>query len=603
MANAGLRPPFMTVAMWFAWLLRGDVRAGHAATDPQAQREFVSWWILFGVNEYPKVGWYGREQVDVAMASVPTPSGTKLPALLLRLHQARSDLQDCFDLSDPDQVGGYLCWYRLEASRELPTAPALPPWAVALTETPSQSYLPPAVPRMALALWSRSDELRRVMNLEQPGARRGLCHWYAKHGKQCIPRPPPLPAGPEIRPVRRAHAGSLVGVPISLVGFARAEFGLGEDVRLVSRALEAQSVEHTIADVRTGSDIRTQDTSRLNWLAPPSHGITVFCMTAFDAAECFLVNGPDAFDNAYNIGYWPWELPRLPLAWRDAYELVDEVWASTRFQMDAYGADGVVPVFLMPPAVTPTQCRMPPRRPPALLRAFRFLYVFDPNSTLARKNPLTAVRAFRRAFPRSDRTVHLVLRVNGTLAGRPGAKELLAAVAHDRRVCIHEGTVSRKHAQRILQQADCFISPHRSEGFGRNVAEAIAYGVPVLATAFSGTADLVARHEQIASKPKRVGRGEYPHGEGQWWCEPDISQLAAKMRRLRQKRPRTRQIVYLRRARLQLQRYSIKVAGQRYQNAIGRIVKSAEIRASKTAARPTYAMRKRNEHVKRLSGY
>ena len=158
---------------------------------------------------------------------------------------------------------------------------------------------------------------------------------------------------------------------------------------------------------------------------------------------------------------------------------------------------------------------------------------------------------------------------------------MLAAAARDRRVTIHEGTVSREHAQRILQKADCFISPHRSEGFGRNVAEAIAYGVPVLATAFSGTADLLALHERIASKPKQVGRGEYPHAEGQWWCEPDVAQLAAKMRRLRQKRPQIRQIVYLRRARLQLQRYSVEVAGQHYQDAIDRIVRTSARELSK----------------------
>ena len=234
MGPVEFRPPFMTAAMWFAWLLRGDVRAGSKVTDVKAQREFVTWWLLFGAIEYPKVWWYGPKQVDVAMAPAPAPSGQVLPALLLRLHDARRDLQELYDLTDPEQLAGYLCWYRLEATRELRAAPALPPWAIAITEAAARRYSLPAVSRMALALWSQSDELRRVMNLEQPGARRGLCSWYAVHGPQCIPPPSPLPTGPEVRPIRRTRSRNLKGSPVSLVGFARAEFGIGEDVRLLS---------------------------------------------------------------------------------------------------------------------------------------------------------------------------------------------------------------------------------------------------------------------------------------------------------------------------------------------------------------------------------
>ncbi len=390
----------MTVAMWFAWLLRGDVRAGSSIIDPIGQRAFVSWWMLFAATEYPKAWWYGPQQVEVAMAPVPVPglSGFKIPALLLRLHQARSDLQHHFDLADAEQLGDYFCWYRLDAPYDLPAAPLLPGWAMAITEAASRRYAPPTIPRMALALWSRSDELRLMMNLEQPGARRGLHHWYSAHGLRWIPDPPAMPAALEIRPVRRSHARSLTQASISLVGFARAEFGIGEDVRILSRALEARTVAHTIAEVKVGG-VRAQDGSRAAWLAPPGRGISVFCMTAFDAAERFLIEGPEAFENDYNIGYWPWELPRFPAAWSDVYALMDELWASTRFQWEAYAADGALPVFLMPPAITPAMGKVSPRSSAARRRCFRFLYVFDPNSTLARKNPLAAVRAFQRAFP------------------------------------------------------------------------------------------------------------------------------------------------------------------------------------------------------------
>ena len=38
----------MTSAMWFVWLLRSDIRNGAAPGDVPAQRELISWWLLWG---------------------------------------------------------------------------------------------------------------------------------------------------------------------------------------------------------------------------------------------------------------------------------------------------------------------------------------------------------------------------------------------------------------------------------------------------------------------------------------------------------------------------------------------------------------------------
>lgn len=41
---------------------------------------------------------------------------------------------------------------------------------------------------------------------------------------------------------------------------------------------------------------------------------------------------------------------------------------------------------------------------------FKFLFVFDSNSTLSRKNPLAAVNAFKEAFPTGNEPAALVLK-------------------------------------------------------------------------------------------------------------------------------------------------------------------------------------------------
>ena len=575
-----LRATFMTAAMWLAWMLRGDVRAGCRTGDVEGQRTFVSWWLLFGQVEYPAVWWYGPEQAEVAMA--PDPAFPALPRLLFRLHRSRLDLQAAFDLSDPEQVTGLLCWYRLASARELPAAPPLPPAFLATTERPSARLADATVPCMALALWASNPALQAAIDLEQPGHRKGLARWYASGGAQTIPAAPaPLPWA-EIRPVIPRRPRTRGGCPITLAGFARAEFGIGEDVRTLSRALEAVGVAHTIADLRPQGAVRLGDGSRAAWIGgrAAAPGVNIFCVTAFDMADLFLREGLAPFERGYNVGYWPWELPRFPDDWADMYGLVHEVWAATTFQAAAYRCNSPVPVHLMPP------CAVPPGRPPRPARAgqaFRFLHPFDPNSTLARKNPIATVKAFRGAFPLSDRGVELVLRVNGRGAGRPGWSALRAAARGDRRIRILEGTLPRARALRMLLAADCLVSPHRAEGLGRNIAEAIALGVPVLATGFSGSRDLLLQRECIAAKLRALSPGEYPFADGQSWAEPDWRRLALQLRMVR--RRGWRQAVMVRRARQFASRFGLLPAGQRYAAALARINGSPPRPAAARSAR------------------
>ena len=49
-----------------------------------------------------------------------------------------------------------------------------------------------------------------------------------------------------------------------------------------------------------------------------------------------------------------------------------------------------------------------------------FLFVFDFNAYLARKNPLAVIAAFRRAFPVGDGSVRLALKMMNGRADKAG---------------------------------------------------------------------------------------------------------------------------------------------------------------------------------------
>lgn len=264
----------------------------------------------------------------------------------------------------------------------------------------------------------------------------------------------------------------------------------------------------------------------------PVHFVTIYCMPVFDLARLYLEFGRKFFDEQYKIGYFPWELPEAPKGWGDIYDFVDEIWAPTAFTAQAFESDAQKPVYVMPPAVA---------LPPIALHSkkdiintnkekFIFIYPFDPNSHLTRKNPLALVRAFRKAFAKESGAVALLLRVNGDPRGRPGWKEIEDAASADTRIHIWFQTLDRSDALGILASCDCLVSPHRAEGFGRNIAEAILLGLPVLATGFSGNVDFMEPDELIAWAPRKLAPGEYPFGDGLWWAEPNVADMARKMR-------------------------------------------------------------------------
>ena len=75
---------------------------------------------------------------------------------------------------------------------------------------------------------------------------------------------------------------------------------------------------------------------------------------------------------------------------------------------------------------------------------------------------------------------------------------------------------------------------HRSERFGFCLAEAMYFGKPVIATAYSGNLDFMTPETAwlVDYRLVPVKPGEYPCGEGQSWAEPSIEQAAEHMARL-----------------------------------------------------------------------
>lgn len=359
--------------------------------------------------------------------------------------------------------------------------------------------------------------------------RRLLARLRARPGQ-----PPPRPSAPS--PVRPPVPPMPLERGVNLVGFARGGLGLGENLRRFAEALHADRQPFALIDFDQGLGGRGVDPRLDAWIGTGNpHPTNVFFINADQTPAARAQYGDAFWADRRNIGFWFWELEQFPAVWQPAIDLVDAVWTASDFVRRSVATRTGKPVHRVAVPVELTLARTYTRtefdlpEPP-----FLFYFNFDFHSYAQRKNPLGAIEAFRRAFPRGDtRAAMLIKSVNG--AASPVQLEALrAAIGGDGRILVRDGYLDHATANGLMSVCDAYLSLHRSEGFGLGLAEAMYLGKPAVATGYSGNLDFMhadnsclVRHRMIP-----VGPDEYPWGEGQHWADPDLDDAARRMRQL-----------------------------------------------------------------------
>ena len=159
-----------------------------------------------------------------------------------------------------------------------------------------------------------------------------------------------------------------------------------------------------------------------------------------------------------------------------------------------------------------------------------FLYMFDMNSITERKNPLGLIAAFRKAFRRGEDAV-LVIKVSRGKEHPVEFARLTHAADRAGAIVIDE-TTSLEVAYGLIQACDCYVSLHRSEGFGLTMAEAMLMRKPVIATGYSGNLDFMTP-ETTLLVPYQLVALEHdipPYKKGYVWADPSLTEAARWMR-------------------------------------------------------------------------
>jgi glycosyltransferase involved in cell wall biosynthesis len=330
---------------------------------------------------------------------------------------------------------------------------------------------------------------------------------------------------------------------VNLIAYIRAEMGLGVVARGMAAALESAGVPFNIINIESGNYSQHTDYSwQHKEVSTSNYDTTIVFMNPDQSLHLRSQVPATLLADRYVVAQWYWELPELPDEWLKEFEFVDEVWAGSQFIADAVSAkigvpgNSSVPVVRMPPVVeliegaklSRTELGLDPER-------YLFLAMFDTNSVLQRKNPLGVLRAFNAAFDANDTTVGLVMKFNNPDQREPLMQSVREETAGRKNVFIIDRIMDRAEVTSLINACDCFVSLHRSEGFGLGPAEAMSLAKPAIVTNWSGNVDYMTADNSIPIDYQlmQLGQDYGPYKAHQHWAEPDLDQAAHWMKKLR----------------------------------------------------------------------
>lgn len=317
---------------------------------------------------------------------------------------------------------------------------------------------------------------------------------------------------------------------INILGYIKSEHGVGEAVRANIKSCKNAGMEVCLINI-SPAYIRQCDLSFSEFSAGNHFPVNLIHINADMLPLIYTEKSKDYFEGKYNIGFWSWELPDFPDDWVKSFSYCNEIWVPSNFVLAAVSKKSPIPVIKIPHAVEIRDLKAVNRLHFGLKdNDFLFLFLFDFLSYFERKNPLAAINAFKKSFSAFE-NVRLVIKCTNSSFDQK-AMNIMKEFAGNHNVTIIDNYLYRDEVNALMNLCDCYISLHRSEGFGITLAETMFLGKPVIATGYSGNTDFMNNSNSFLVKHKLVGIKEDvgPYKKNNFWAEPDVDHAAELMR-------------------------------------------------------------------------
>jgi glycosyltransferase involved in cell wall biosynthesis/SAM-dependent methyltransferase len=384
------------------------------------------------------------------------------------------------------------------------------------------------VNRYAQALWETRPDFRLAFsNIEDEGSGAAFVGWLRATAPDTRIAAELLPAANGAAPIRKPPATK---PEVNLVGYLSDARGIGEVARQILEALRDAEVPVSTIDAPT--DI--EQIAPVLGSVPEKDYPGDFNLICVNADMLPLVAdglGSRFFEDRNSAGLWFWEVSHFPPQWKASFDHIDEVWVATEHVAEAVREVAPIPVHTVRMPIVPTPPAPASRAELGMPEGFCFLFTFDYRSVFRRKNPLGIVEAFCAAFEPGEGPSLVIKSICGDEFPAQ-REELAAAVAERPEIHLVEEMIPVGRKNAMMASCDCYVSLHRSEGLGLTMAEAMYFGRPVIATAYSGNLDFMTEENSylVPYEMTAIGPDANPYPADKEWAEPDLERAAALMR-------------------------------------------------------------------------
>lgn len=246
---------------------------------------------------------------------------------------------------------------------------------------------------------------------------------------------------------------------------------------------------------------------------------------------------------AYKIGFTMLEVDGLPSSWVQCANMMDEIWTPSTFNLETFKRSGVKrPIHVIPLGINPAYFN-PGIKSFRIRGHFTFLSMFEWGE---RKAPEILLRAFNDEF-RSTEDVVLICKTynqDPELNIPRQVKNYGLSDEGGRIVFSLNEVVPAYQLGSIYRSVDCFVLATRGEGWGLPIMEAMACGLPVIATNWGGPSDFISDETAYLLNVERLrpAEGKCPYYKGFNWAEPSYEHLRKLMRYVYENRDEARML-------------------------------------------------------------